>query len=640
MKPTGRLELTWTNKDLRLLSHGADTYEWVEPTDWRVTEVRPLRHVETIGEAGSGNLLVEGDAAHTLDALLRVPELAAKYRGKVKLCYIDPPFNTGQAFTHYNDAVEHSVWLTMLRDRLTQIRDLLRPDGSVWVHLDDAEAHRARCVLDEVFGADNFRNAVAWRRTTSKSSAQRGLGTMHETIFFYARSQSTVPNRILLPYTDAYVAAKYATSDDRGPYQLGDLTAPGIRTGSSGAPWRGMDPTAKRRHWVAPNPNGILDQLAKTASSQEKLELLLESRYIRLPAKAGQWPRFKRYLNDEGGVSLGDLWSDISVLNSQEVERLGFDTQKPERLLRRILEIGTNPGDIVLDCYAGSGTTAAVAHKMGRRWVTSEVLPANLATYTRPRLSNVVSGHDLGGITSDTTVEFVGDLPDGVAPEAVKRTANSLGDLLEYGTFKELPKPRRTERNGPLAQVVALLEEHPDVRKALVDKMAQQMRTAAKTQTIKVKSWKGGGGFDVVRVAPSMFAADDGHLYLADWATGGALAEAVAAQVNYPLEAAGPFAARRGRSRLAVLDGMLTCGVADFLIEHLAENETLLVIAQTLEPGVDEHLRKARPGSRARKMPRDLARPSALSGQVVRIRTTPTKAAGEAENVENEETAQ
>jgi len=137
-----------------------------------------------------------------------------------------------------------------------------------------------------------------------------------------------------------------------------------------------------------------------------------------------------------------------------------------------------------------------------------------------------------------------------------------------------------------------------------------------------------------------MFTSDDGHLFLADWATGGALAEAVAAQVSYPIDAYGPFAARRGRSRLAVLDGMLTCGVADFLIGQLGVSETLLVIAQTLEPGVDEYLRKTRPGSRARKIPRDLARPSALSGQVVRIRTTHTEATDKnVENVENEETA-
>ena len=125
---TGHIELTWTNKDLRLLSHDADTYEWAEPTNWRVTEVRTLRHRETVGESGSGNLLIEGDAAHTLDALLRVPELAAEYEGKVKMCYVDPPFNTGQAFAHYNDAVEHSVWLTML------------PPGCVAAALDESIA--------------------------------------------------------------------------------------------------------------------------------------------------------------------------------------------------------------------------------------------------------------------------------------------------------------------------------------------------------------------------------------------------------------------------------------------------------------------------------------------------------------------
>lgn len=143
LEPEGRLELTWSNKTLRLLSHGEDTYEWCDPTDFRVSEVRLLEEVMTVGDPGD-NLVIQGDAMHALESLIRLPEFAGRYLGKVKCCYIDPPFRTGQTFKDYDDALEHSVWLTLLRDRLTQIHKLLSNDGSVWVHLDDGESHRAR----------------------------------------------------------------------------------------------------------------------------------------------------------------------------------------------------------------------------------------------------------------------------------------------------------------------------------------------------------------------------------------------------------------------------------------------------------------------------------------------------------------
>jgi len=145
-KYTGALSLTWANKHLRLLSHEDGSYEWVEPSDFRVSEVRLLHNVTSVGAVhpdrsrAKDNLLIRGESLHALTSLLRVPEFAAEYEGKVKLVYIDPPFNTGQAFTHYDDGLEHSVWLTMLRDRLVQIKRLLSDDGSVWVHLDDTSS--------------------------------------------------------------------------------------------------------------------------------------------------------------------------------------------------------------------------------------------------------------------------------------------------------------------------------------------------------------------------------------------------------------------------------------------------------------------------------------------------------------------
>lgn len=521
---SGRLELTWTNKHKTLLAHEDQSYEWVDPADYRVSEVRLLHDVAKVGETAPDtmrardNLLIRGDALHALNALTAMPEFAREYAGKIKLVYIDPPFNTGQAFQQYDDALEHSVWLTMMRDRLVQLRDLLSPDGSMWIHLDHSEVAYCRMLMDELFGRESFRNSIVWRRTTSKSSAKRGLGTMHDTLLFYGRTNAMKPNRVLLPYDDEYVAAKYTGSDDRGPYQLGDLTAPGIRTGSSGLPWSGLNPTAKRRHWVAPNPEGILDTLPPSATTQEKLDLLLAAGFIRQPSKRGQWPRFKRYLSDKGGVALGDIWSDIPVLNSQEIERRGFETQKPERLLRRIFEIATEPGDIVLDCFLGSGTTASVAQKMGRRWVASERSPGTLADFALPRLENVVRGVDKGGITADT-------------------------------------------------------------------------------------QWSGGGGFRVLDVGPSMFEESDGRVYLAGWATNGALGQAVAAQLGYDYKPDGPFGGIKGKTRLAVVDGLVNEGVIRLLVDQLPPTEKMLVCGTAVDPDCRTVLRELRPGSTLKKVP-------------------------------------
>jgi adenine-specific DNA-methyltransferase len=247
--PSGRLELTWTNKHRHLLSHEDGSYEWTEPGDYRVAEVRLLHNVTTVGETypdrhrtphrTRDNLLVRGDALHALTSLSSIPEFRDEYLGKVKLVYIDPPFNTGQAFRQYDDGLEHSVWLTMLRDRLVQIRRLLHPSGTVWLHLDNMEVHRARCVLDEVFGASNYLATVIWQRTTAKSLARRTMGTMHESILVYAASEEAVLRTLYRPPTDSYLARRYTQEDDRGRYDTGDLTASSHRPHlDSGKPWR------------------------------------------------------------------------------------------------------------------------------------------------------------------------------------------------------------------------------------------------------------------------------------------------------------------------------------------------------------------------------------------------------------------
>jgi adenine-specific DNA-methyltransferase len=171
----------------------------VEPSDYRVAEVRLLHDVTTVGEVGSvrasDDLLIRGDALNALTSLARLPEFAREYLGKVKLAYIDPPFKTQQSFLHYDDALEHSVWLTMMRDRLLQIKELLSDEGSVWVHCDDAEQHRLRCVMDEVFGQSNYVGTIVWRSSDNSNNDAKQFSTDHNYLLVYAKSDNWLSER-------------------------------------------------------------------------------------------------------------------------------------------------------------------------------------------------------------------------------------------------------------------------------------------------------------------------------------------------------------------------------------------------------------------------------------------------------------
>ncbi|MFT7840691.1 site-specific DNA-methyltransferase [Saccharothrix sp. BKS2] len=196
MARSGRLTLSWVGKDEALLGTPEGGYEWVDRDDPRVTEVRLLRHLATVGEvnkpsrANEDNLLIVGDSYDAVHVLTRVPEYAEHYLGKVKLVYIDPPFNTGQAFAQYDDALEHSVWLTMMRDRLLLIRDLLAPDGAVWVHLDDAEMPYCRVLMDEIFGRGNFIATVVWKKIHARNNSAQHFSADHDYLLVYAKDKS------------------------------------------------------------------------------------------------------------------------------------------------------------------------------------------------------------------------------------------------------------------------------------------------------------------------------------------------------------------------------------------------------------------------------------------------------------------
>lgn len=634
-KERTRLQLMWKNKDRRLLNHGASTYEWVEPQDWRVSEVRLLAEVEHLGDDGSDNLLIEGDSLYALTSLAAIPEYAEKYRRKVKLCYIDPPFNTGQTFTSYKDSLENSVWLTMFRDRLSQIRELLAPDGTVWVQLDDVQDYRARVLLDEVFGISNFVDSLTVETNPKGRQLDPFFAGSHNTLTVYARNIAkcdiTSTLRELVNLSD------YRESDREGnparhlplrntnkrfnPTTRPNLYYPLFINPSDGSV--SIDETDESIR-VFPvfgdGTSAVWRWQSSTAQSQQEQMLGKQ-----VNGQTGvRWDVFQiDTLTDDKRKRMKTIWNAREVGSTDtalsELEVLGikgFSTPKPEKLLKRIIEASTSPGDIVLDCFAGSGTTAAVAHKLGRRWVTIELLGGNVDDYIKPRLNKVVEGSDEGGISIQTTDTLVGDLPEDVVASQVTSAISTYNKLADHGVFAEVEPLRGKKAQTPLGEVLQLLADNPDLAPDLLKELAKPARKVAKTTQTVEKVWTGGGGYTHLRVAESMFEDVGGNIVLADWATDGELAEAVAAQLRFPYEPQPPFAGKKGRQWLAVIDGMLTNSLVDYLLERSEPNETVVVVAQGLVPNVADYLSTERKGSKARKVPRDLARLSVHTERV------------------------
>jgi len=368
---TEKLELRWPGKD--------DGYALVrdertgDPVRVPHEDIQPRLLIEQAryGDADAENMLIRGENLFALKSLL-----AAGFAGKIRLVYIDPPFNTGQTFSHYDDGLELSLYLTMMRDRLILLRELLAEDGSIYVHLDaNANAH-LRILLDEVFGNVNYQNEIIWQRTSAHSDTHR-YGINFDTVLFFSRGEGFVWVGGHHEYSTTH-KAKYKPDKDGRLFADFDLTAAGLRNGVTGKPWRGFDPGTKGRHW---------------AYDPAKLDVMDADGRIHWPRSGKGFPRLKKYLEEMPGVPLQAIWTDIPPVNSQAKERLPFDTQKPEALLDRIIRASSNQGDWVLDCFAGSGTTGAVAQKLGRKWIMAE-LGEQAETVALPRMRKLVAGEE------------------------------------------------------------------------------------------------------------------------------------------------------------------------------------------------------------------------------------------------------
>ncbi len=335
------------------------------------------------------------------DNLLALKALEQEYVGKVKCVFIDPPYNTGSAFTHYDDGVEHSLWLSLMRDRLEIIQRLLSEDGSLWITIDDNEAHYLKVLCDEVFGRSNFSANCLWQKVYSERMDARGFSASHDHVLVYRKSESFEPIQILkdqneaqFGFFDEKVEKHYrrrslrkegseSRREDR-PSMWYAITAP---DGSEIWPVK-PDGTEGRWRWKkenVPNKTDILEFLKKEDRWEIYVKQYLEEKPTRPPATF--WPSGEVGHNHEAKL-------EVRAFNSKNV----FDTPKPERLIKRVLDIATREGDLVLDSFAGSGTTGAVAHKMGRSWIMVE-LGGHCHTHIIPRIKKVIDGEDEGGIT-------------------------------------------------------------------------------------------------------------------------------------------------------------------------------------------------------------------------------------------------
>jgi adenine-specific DNA-methyltransferase len=412
-----RIQLVWPNKDKFLLSPKDDSGKpaWVERDHLAAREVRLTDFVDSVGVVNEAdpyldNLLFTGDSFDVLRVLTEVPEFRQNYRGRVKTVYVDPPFNTGQTFAHYDDWMEHSTWLSFMRERLLLLKELLAVDGSIWIHLDDAEAHRMRCLLDEVFGANCFVANVIWQRVdNARARSAQGIVPAHDFILVYSKTPGFQANKEIL--SDG-LPAHYDRVDELGrAYCSRQLRKTGSSAARTDRPSMWFSMTAPDGTVVWPiRADGSEGRWQWGQAKVETDEHLLDWRRNR----SGGWEPFMRIYPAEEMTVPFTTWWPYGEVGSNRVSKLElralfpseeilFATPKPERLLERIIHIASKPGDIVLDVFAGSGTTAAVAHKMGRRWVTAEILPETVATFTQPRLEKVVNGEDAGGITESTS---------------------------------------------------------------------------------------------------------------------------------------------------------------------------------------------------------------------------------------------
>ena len=380
-----KLELTWIGK-----------YDEHEPIEPRILIENPDYSYGTVetgilpnGKPWNGNMLIHGDN------LLALKALEENYTGAVKCIYIDPPYNTGSAFEHYDDNLEHSIWLSLMRERLIILYNLLSSDGSMWISLDDTEQAYCKVLCDEIFGRNNFVANVIWEKKYAPSNDAKWLSDSHDFILVYAKNKEAWRPNLLPRSKDMDSRYKNPDNDPRGKWKAGDCS---VKTYSASADYPITTPSGR----IVNPPVGYCWRF-----SREKFAELVADNRIWFGKDGNNVPAVKRFLSEvKDGMTAMTIWKYQEVGHNQEAKKeikaFGFesvfDTPKPERLIERVLTLGSNPGELVLDSFLGSGTTAAVAQKMGRRYIGVE-LGQHAYTHCVPRLKMVTDGTDQGGIS-------------------------------------------------------------------------------------------------------------------------------------------------------------------------------------------------------------------------------------------------
>lgn len=381
-----RLELTWPGKEDRfnpepriLLEDKEKSFSY-EPTEKGAVEPT------------YDNMLIHGDN------LLALKALEQDYTGKVKCIYIDPPYNTGSAFKHYDDGLEHSIWLSLMRERLEILHRLLAEDGSIWISIDDNEQAYLKILCDEIFHRSNFLNDVIWNSTKSVTNTAIISVAHTHTLVYFKNMDWWVKHRTDFRMPEDGIGFENPDHDPRGPWKADPFQVGG---------WR------PNQQYEITNPNtGVVYKPNKGCSwknDYEKFQELIKDNRIVFGKNGTAGPQRKRFLyeaQDRGKVTT-TIWDDVNTTTNatQHSKKLfgddSFSNPKPEELIERILYLSTKPGDLVLDSFLGSGTTAAVAHKMGRRWIGVE-MGDHVYTHCIPRLQKVIKGEDAGGVTKST----------------------------------------------------------------------------------------------------------------------------------------------------------------------------------------------------------------------------------------------
>lgn len=297
------------------------------------------------------------------------------------------------ALRDFLGANDMMAYLTMMANRLLELHRVLKPTGSLYLHCDPTASHFLKIVLDGVFGKEKFRNEVIWQRTGGHYGANR-WGPIHDTLLFFTKTDSYCWNKLYASYDEGYINRFYRFQDSKGKYQVDNLTGSGVRSGESGKPWRGINPTQKSRHWAVPvdilqaaYPGEDLSNL----STQEKLDKLDAANLIAWPEKVGGVPRLKRYLDLAKGIPVQDIITDIPPISAHAAERLGYPTQKPLALLERIIEASSNEGDVLLDPFCGCGTAIHAAQKLKRQWIGIDITHLAISLVEK-RLRDAFSG--------------------------------------------------------------------------------------------------------------------------------------------------------------------------------------------------------------------------------------------------------